>query len=315
MTAHETVNVINISGGKDSTATLLKAIEDGAENLTAVFADTGNEHPDTYEYVGSLRNSLSVEIKTVRADLSEWFARRIEYLQSERAIREWPEDARVRAIKLMQPTGNPFLDLCMLKGRFPSRKAQFCTQFLKRGPIYTQVFEPALFAGKRVISWQGVRRDESEARKHLAEFEADFAADPDGPGLFIYRPILDWSVEDVFAMHRRHQIDPNPLYMQGMSRVGCMPCINASKSEIREIADRFPEHIERIAEWERIVSRVAKREMATFFAVRDVASEDVSLRRHGIHSRVEWSRTSRGGRQMQMFQETPMCSSAYGLCE
>ncbi len=148
----KTHNIVNVSGGKDSTATLLKAIEDGAENLTAVFADTGNEHPDTLEYVEYLRDTLQVEIRTVRADFTDALAHRREYLSGERATREWPEEARLRTIDLMTPTGNPFLDLCIMKGRFPSRKAQFCTQELKRVPIHSQVFEPLILAGALQIS-------------------------------------------------------------------------------------------------------------------------------------------------------------------
>ena len=40
-------NIISFSGGKDSTAMLLLAIERETDNLSAVFADTGNEHEQT----------------------------------------------------------------------------------------------------------------------------------------------------------------------------------------------------------------------------------------------------------------------------
>ena len=50
-------NVISYSDGKDSTAMLLLAIEQQAEHLQAVFADTGNEHPSTYEYVRYVEQS------------------------------------------------------------------------------------------------------------------------------------------------------------------------------------------------------------------------------------------------------------------
>lgn len=51
MTTH---NIVSISGGKDSTATLLLAIALETENLQAVFADTGNEHEQTNEYLDYL---------------------------------------------------------------------------------------------------------------------------------------------------------------------------------------------------------------------------------------------------------------------
>ena len=41
--------LVSISGGKDSTATLLLALE-REKDVRAVFADTGNEHQLTYDY-------------------------------------------------------------------------------------------------------------------------------------------------------------------------------------------------------------------------------------------------------------------------
>lgn len=41
------VNIISVSGGKDSTALYLLAIEFFGKDFIPVFADTGNEHPVT----------------------------------------------------------------------------------------------------------------------------------------------------------------------------------------------------------------------------------------------------------------------------
>jgi PhoPQ-activated pathogenicity-related protein len=100
-----------------------------------------------------------------------------------------------------------------------------------------------------------------------------------------------------------------------------MPCVNSRKEELREIAARFPDETARVAEWERIVSKVSKLGSATFFsAVMDptVNSGDViSHDTHGIDRAIDWSRTARGGRQYDLLatdKQPAECSSMYGLC-
>ena len=190
MIAH---NIISVSGGKDSAALLLLAIERETANLSAVFADTGNEHAQTYEYVEYLSNHV-FPIRTIKADFSAQIARKRIYVQEKWEEKGVPESTIKQALQVLHPTGNPFLDLCIWKGRFPSTKARFCSEELKRNPIIEQIMEPALDDGE-VYSWQGVRRDESANRAKLAELEEV------GGGLWNYRPILDWTAQDCFEMH------------------------------------------------------------------------------------------------------------------
>jgi 3'-phosphoadenosine 5'-phosphosulfate sulfotransferase (PAPS reductase)/FAD synthetase len=221
----------------------------------------------------------------------------------------WTAEAARRALELLHPTGNPYLDLCMVRGGFPSRKRQYCTEYLKRNPI-TEYQLALTDQGYAVESWQGVRADESEARRRLPSYEYL------GSGIGVYRPILRWNVADVFEAHATAGIDPNPLYRQGMSRVGCMPCVNCGKAELAQIDRRFPEHVERIAEWERLVSRVCRpRSPVSFF---HVGTQGHSGQKSTIEHVVQWARTTRGGRQFDLLAglEEPMaCSSIYGLCE
>ncbi|HCN5627408.1 TPA: phosphoadenosine phosphosulfate reductase family protein, partial [Escherichia coli] len=48
--ASSTINIITTSGGKDSLAQWLRAIENDVPHIS-VFADTGHEHPQTIEYL------------------------------------------------------------------------------------------------------------------------------------------------------------------------------------------------------------------------------------------------------------------------
>ncbi|CAI8723974.1 phosphoadenosine phosphosulfate reductase family protein [Pseudomonas chlororaphis] len=317
MTTH---NIVSVSGGKDSTATLLVAIAQDTPNLQAVFADTGNEHGLTYEYLDYLQQATGVSITRVQADFTRQIAGKRKFIETKWREQGVSEAVVLAALEVLEPTGNPFLDLCLWKGRFPSRKAQFCTMELKRDPMLEQVVMPLMGNGDMIISWQGVRADESITRRYLPE------CDEVGGGLFNYRPILKWDIPAVFEAHRYMGIKPNPLYSQGMARVGCMPCINCRKDELREIALRFPEVIDRIDRWERITQQASKCGAATFFAgsnakhpkgsIANMSATEV-MEIASIRQAVEWSKTARGGIQYDLMIATDItaCSSAYGLCD
>lgn len=313
MTIH---HIASISTGKDSQAILALGVAQETPNFSGVFADTGNEHPAVYEHLEYLRAVSGVNIRTVRADFTQQIARRRDYVGD-----KWPEKGVPawiveQALTVLHPTGIPYLDLCLWKGRFPSRKAQFCTEELKRNPIIEQVFLPILDAGDSVWSWQGVRADESQTRRFLPEFEEV------GGGLFNYRPIIKWPAEATFEASAYMGWRNNPLYTQGQSRVGCMPCINCGKDDLRELSARFPDEVARIEEWERLVSMASKRGSATFFfsgidPMTD-AGDEITPETHGIRRVVDWAQTSRGGRQYDIFFSQAQgsgCSSSYGLCD
>lgn len=308
-------HVISVSGGKDSTATLLLARERGVE-FEAVFADTGNEHPQTYDYLDHLEDRLDIVIRDVVADFKMRIANKREFIVAKWSADGVSDEHIAEALDILIPTGNPFLDLCLWKGRFPSPKARFCTQELKVLPLINKVFLPYSSQFDEVWSWQGIRADESAARADMPPVEVG-----DFPNSIIYRPILNWTADDVFAMHKRHDVKPNPLYTQGMGRVGCMPCIMARKGELAEIQKRFPEELDRIYRWEQLVSRAAKRGSATFLTtavpIRVLDDDEVHYKTHGIPFWREYALTKRGGGEIAPEHEgdVPVCASQYGLCE
>lgn len=310
----ETIAVVSMSGGKDSTATALLAIEQfGKERVRLVLADTGNEHEATMAYaLDYLPAVLGIKVDVVRADFAERIARKRVYVVDVWPTKGVPQRVIDAALEMLHPTGNPFLDLCIWKGRVPSRKAQFCTQFLKRYPLDAYTFD-LMSQGYEVESWRGVRRDESQNRRNAKDREE--AAE----GWTIVHPIAAWTAQQVVDYVRSKGLELNPLYSQGMHRVGCMPCINCNKGELLEIARRFPEHIERIRRWEQIIGQACKRQFATWFtgAAEDGDTDADIFDRFNIVERVEWAKTARGGRQFDFIrvEEPAQCSSVYGLCE
>lgn len=312
-------HVISMSGGKDSQATIHYAQESVDpvvpwEDVILLAADTGNEHQLTYDHWDYIEQHFQKPLKRLRRSFDREIAGKREYV-----LNKWPEkgvppDVVERAAKILTPTGNPYLDLCIWKGRFPSRKAQFCTQFLKTEPMVEYQME-LLDAGFAVWSWQGVRRNESQSRRYAKEFEEV------GGGLYIFRPLVRWKASDTFDAMAACGSKPNPLYTLGMTRVGCMPCINAQKEEIREIAARFPEVVDRIEEWESIVCMAGKGQRGDISSFFPNPDREAHLDKRGIRKMVEWSKTSRGGRQFDMMKAVEMdgdagkCTSSYGLCE
>lgn len=304
------VVLVSVSGGKDSTATLLLALE-RESNVKGVFADTGNEHQLTYDYLEYLEKTLNITFHRVKAD----FSRQIE-MQRKFILEKWPlqgvPDEKVkRAASVMVPTGIPFIDLCVWKSRFPSSMSRFCTSELKTLPL-TAFSLSLVEEGYFVESWQGIRREESRKRATYPERELLHE------NIEIYRPILDWKLDDVLSFVKSKGVELNPLYKHGQTRVGCMPCINTKKKDLRHIALRFPEVIDRIEAWEKIVGDASKRDSSTFFS--SGTDNEVAYQEGNIRKIVEWAVGERPSLFLEAYEEAlgeemGGCSSSFGLCE
>jgi 3'-phosphoadenosine 5'-phosphosulfate sulfotransferase (PAPS reductase)/FAD synthetase len=194
-----------------------------------------------------------------------------------------------------------FDKLAAIKGRFPYRKAQFCTEALKLRPTKRWLAEN--LPDGEYVRYSGVRRDESGARskRKFVEFDEWFDCD-------LCNPVYDWTKQMCFDYVKAHEEPINALYALGFERVGCAPCVNSGKEDIRRWADRFPEMIDKVRVWEKSTGK-------TFFPPVLPAKE-----KHGynwIDEVVEWARTDRGGYQFNILHglERPSCESKFGLCE
>lgn len=201
------------------------------------------------------------------------------------------------------------VDLIRFKRMFPSRVRRFCTQELKVFPLRDYI-RRMQDAGAEIVNAVGIRAGESEARSKMGEWDESEGFDCD-----VWRPLIAWSEEDVIAIHRRHGLKPNPLYLSGASRVGCWPCIFARKEEIRLLSMIDPDRIDLIRTLEAELSERAGAPRAWFHA-----AEKMGRGNGGpwpIDEAVAWSTTSRGGRQFEMFAADPSDAGCmrWGLCD
>jgi len=292
--------IVSTSGGKDSAASALFLRELGIP-FDAVFLDTGWEARETYDY---LRGPLTEALGPIR-----WL----------RAEVELPPEKEVYALELEGMLGHysAMVRTCLKKIMLPARQVRWCTQSTKVEPMHRWLDG----LDEDVVSVVGIRADESEARKSMTEWEWSDKLDR-----WTWRPIIAWTLDDVIAIHARHGIAPNPLYLKGASRVGCWPCIFARKSEIRFLADHDPNRLAVIRRLEEIVLMIGnarsvacgkpERQGYSWFQADERGKSADGGYAWPIDRVVEWSRTAYGGKQYELFASTPKDAGCmrWGLC-
>lgn len=280
--------IVGFSGGIDSQACARWVLNRfSTDEVILLNSDAGgNEHPLTTEFIAWYSANVHpvVCVTPIVADMGTGGTK--------------PGATKDRRDEFTDSDPMTFDRLAYIKGRFPSRKAQFCTEHLKLAPAKRWIGENHLYGTYE--QYTGIRRAESKARENykVEQYDAYF----DCP---LHAPLFDWTKEMCFDFVKHHGEKINELYTLGFNRVGCAPCVNSSKDDILAWAQRFPAMIDKVREWER---RVGK----TFFAPM-VPGMEINF----VDDVVTWSKTMHGGKQLglHVMYERPACESKYGLCE
>ncbi|WP_373540383.1 phosphoadenosine phosphosulfate reductase family protein [Chamaesiphon sp.] len=244
--------IICLSGGKDSIACLLWAIEElGVDRLEIWHHEidgTGANFADwkvTKPYCKAIAEHFGIPI------YFSWLGGGFEgeLLRDNVPHREtWYETPD----GLMSSGGNGKPNV---RRRFPSKSAdlrvRWCSSSLKIDVCRAAIANQERFKDKTIVVVTGERRQESQNRAKYA-FAGEYMA-PTKRGRRVYqiRPVLDWTIEMVWEKIAQYKIRPHPAYQWGTGRLSCRTCIFASPAQWATIRRDYPATFDRISSLER----------------------------------------------------------------
>ena len=101
----------------------------------------------------------------------------------------------------------------------PSDTHRWCCAVMKTGPLY-RMLKTEDNKQAKVLTFDGVRAEESTRRSGYNRVGKGVKHDT----VINARPILYWNTTEIFLYMFKHNLQLNPAYRQGMTRVGCLVC-------------------------------------------------------------------------------------------
>lgn len=203
--------IVPVSGGKDSTATFILALQHfDKDRIIPLHYNTGWDHPKTYAYLNYMQEKSGIQIQ---------------YTNYEEA---------------------PSMpDLIRKNGKFPNRIYRFCTDRYKEVATRRWLKKQGFYNERKAQLWLGIRSDESHQRKkkygdldsnEIHKYRDVFPWFPKSidKNVKLRFPVIDWATDDCFDLIRSYGWKRNELYDDGCNRVGCYPCLLASKKKQTE---------------------------------------------------------------------------------
>lgn len=140
-----------------------------------------------------------------------------------------------------------FFSLVSHKG-LPTMNRRYCCAILKESRVAGWVALTGVRAeeSRKRSQYDNVaivsRRKENQGKRGvtIAQIEANEHRCIQGKDAVMLRPLLQWSDADVWAYHKKYNIPLNPVY-EHSTRVGCMFCPFAKRSEMQYYIDNYPQ--------------------------------------------------------------------------
>ena len=198
-------HVVSFSGGKDSTAMLLRMIEENMQIDEILFCDTGLEFPEMYDHVKKVEEYIGRPITKLKAekDFMYWAAEH-EFTTNSGKIKGYPKGSTVKGYG------------------YPSMRLRWCTRSLKIDIINKHLTE--LNKKYEVCQYIGIAADEQHRKKE-----------------FNY-PLIDWNMTEADCIQycKERGFDFGGLY-EIWSRVSCWCCPLQGTDSMRKLKTHRPQ--------------------------------------------------------------------------
>lgn len=248
--------MVCFSGGKDSLACLLHLIEIGVPRdkiLCCHHCVDGDpeagqrfmDWPVTEAYCRAVTAWLGVELRYSwrRGGIHDEMERN----NSPSALVEFESMSGQR---MLQQRSRPVNGT---RQRFPQVSGdltvRWCSPSVKIDVLRRVITNDDAFSTGTFVVVSGERREESPNRAKYQE-EEPHATNNQKRRVTQWRPVIDWSEQEVWAIIRRHGIIPHPAYQLGFGRVSCMFCIFGGPDQFASARNLDPDGFEAIAEKE-----------------------------------------------------------------
>jgi 3''-phosphoadenosine 5''-phosphosulfate sulfotransferase (PAPS reductase)/FAD synthetase and related enzymes len=178
----------SFSGGKDSQVVLdlcVRAIPPSA--FEVIYSDTGYELPTSLSLYEDVKAFYGKKIPKLKFSIAR---------NHESVINYWDKIGT------------------------PSDTHRWCCSVMKTAPLYRMLKVENTNRQARVLTFDGVRAEESNRRSEYVRIGKGVKHDT----VINARPILDWNTTEVYLYLFRHNLPMNEAYRQGRARVGCIIC-------------------------------------------------------------------------------------------
>lgn len=222
-------HVVSFSGGKDSTAMLLKMVESGMPIDCILFCDTGLEFPAMYEHIKAVEKRIGREITVVRA------AETFEYMMFDKPINRRPNSS---VISRYGGSQNGY--------GWPGPRLRWCTERLKNEP--REKYIRGLRKNYEVIEYVGLAADEGyRLQRKCNQLENH------------RHPLIEWEMTEQDCLNYCYErgFTWDGLY-EHFKRVSCWCCPLQSLVELRKLYRHYPALWQTLKDWDKNTWRTFK---------------------------------------------------------